>query len=292
MDGPMTANRETGATMEHAMHYLPDPAGARRMDTAELRDRFLVGGLFQPGRVTLRFVEMDRVVLGGAVPLDAPLALEAPPAMAASSFAERREVGILNVGGAGSVTVDGARYPMAFRDGLYVGRGSVEVAFASDDAGAPARFYLVSYPAHAAHPTAHVPHGAAQAAELGTAAQANRRVLRRYFHPEGVPTAQLVMGVTEMHEGSVWNTMPAHTHARRSEVYLYFGLPADAVVLHLMGEPGETRHLVVRDGEAALSPGWSVHSGCGTRSYAFCWAMGGENQAFADMQGVPMDALR
>jgi 4-deoxy-L-threo-5-hexosulose-uronate ketol-isomerase len=278
--------------MTDRMHYLPSPEAARRMDTAELRDRFLVDGLFQPGRVTLRFVDLDRGVLGGAVPTDEPLRLEVPGAMAAEFFTERREVGVLNVGGPGAVTVDGERHVMGARDGLYVGRGSREVAFESDDAAAPARFYLVSYPAHASYPITHVAHADAEATELGSAAQANRRVLRKYFHPGGVATAQLVMGVTELQEGSVWNTMPAHTHARRTEVYLYFGLPDDAVVFHLLGEPGETRHLVVRDGQVALSPGWSIHSGCGTASYSFCWAMGGENQAFADMQHVAMGDLR
>ncbi|HEX2205070.1 MAG TPA: 5-dehydro-4-deoxy-D-glucuronate isomerase [Longimicrobium sp.] len=275
-----------------AMHYLPSPAETRRMDTAELRERFLLDDLFQAGRVTLRFVDLDRVVVGAAVPLDRPLRLEAPPEMAAEAFTERRELGVLNVGGGGSVTVDGERHGMAFRDGLYVGRGLREVTFESDDPAETARFYLVSYPAHAEHPTTHVSHADAEATELGSVATANRRVLRKYFHPGGVRTAQLVMGVTELHEGSVWNTMPAHTHARRTEVYLYFRVPADAVVVHLMGEPDQTRHLVVRDGQVALSPGWSIHSGCGTAAYSFCWAMGGENQVFADMQGVAMDALR
>ncbi|HEX2209747.1 MAG TPA: 5-dehydro-4-deoxy-D-glucuronate isomerase [Longimicrobium sp.] len=274
------------------MHYLPGPNETRRMETTELRERFLLGGLFVPGEVTIRFVDLDRVVVGGAVPTDAPLRLEAPLEMASEYFTERREVGVLNVGGAGSVTVDGERHAMAFRDGLYVGRGSRDVEFASDDAANPARFYIVSYPAHAAYPTTHVAESQAEATELGTVAQANRRILRKYFHPAGVRTAQLVMGVTELQEGSVWNTMPAHTHARRTEVYLYFGVPRDAVVVHLMGEPGQTRHLVVRNEEVALSPGWSIHSGCGTAAYTFCWAMGGENQVFADMQGVAMDALR
>ena len=274
------------------MHYLPGPVEARQMDTAELRDRFLVGGLFVPGEVTLRFVDLDRAVVGGAVPVERTLTLEAPAEMAAEFFTERREVGVLNVGGAGSVAVDGERHAMAFRDGLYVGRGSREVSFASDDAANPARFYIVSYPAHAAHPTTHVAHADAEATELGTAESANRRILRKYFHPGGVRTAQLVMGVTELQEGSVWNTMPAHTHARRTEVYLYFAVPRDAVVVHLMGEPDQTRHLVVRNEEVALSPGWSIHSGCGTAASSFCWAMGGENQVFADMQGVAMDALR
>ena len=274
------------------MHYLPGPTETRRMDTAELRDRFLLGGIFQPGEVTLRFVDLDRVVIGGAVPADGPLRLEAPPEMAADSFTERREVGVLNVGGAGAVTVGGERIELGMRDALYVGRGSGDLAFESADAGDPARFYLVSYPAHASHPTTRVAHADAHATELGSVEQANRRVLRKYFHPDGVRTAQLVMGVTELMPGSVWNTMPAHTHARRTEVYLYFAVPEDAVVFHMMGEPDRTRHLVMRDGQVALSPGWSIHSGVGTQAYAFCWAMGGENQAFADMQGVAMEDLR
>ncbi|HEU0300626.1 MAG TPA: 5-dehydro-4-deoxy-D-glucuronate isomerase [Longimicrobium sp.] len=274
------------------MHYLPSPDAARRMDTAELRDRFLLGGLFRAGELTLRFVDLDRVVVGAAVPGDVPLTLDAPPEMASEFFCERREVGVLNVGGAGSVTVDGERHALASRDGLYVGRGSRRVSFASVDAANPARFYLVSYPAHAAHPTTRVAHADAEATELGTAAQANRRILRKYFHPGGVRTAQLVMGVTELREGSVWNTMPAHTHARRTEVYLYFAVPPDTVVVHLLGEPDQTRHLVVRNEEVALSPGWSIHAGCGTAAYSFCWAMGGENQVFADMQGVAMGDLR
>lgn len=274
------------------MHYLPSPEQTRRMDTAELRDRFLVPDLFAPGQVTLRFIDLDRVVLGGVVPTAEPLTLRAPEAMAAEFFAERREIGLLNVGAPGRVTVDGTEYAMANRDGLYVGRGARDVRFASDDPAVPACFYLVSYPAHAAYPTAHVSRDAVEVAELGTAEQANRRRLYRYFHPDGVPTAQLVMGITELLEGSVWNTMPAHTHTRRTEVYLYFDVPQDAVVFHLLGEPQETRHLVVRDAQVALSPAWSVHSGCGTRNYTFCWAMGGENQVFSDMQGVAMQDLR
>jgi 4-deoxy-L-threo-5-hexosulose-uronate ketol-isomerase len=274
------------------MHYLPGPIETRGFDTPALREAFLVDDLFAPGHVATRFIDLDRVMLGGAVPLDEPLRLGAPPEMAADSFTERREVGVLNVGGAGAVIVGGERYALGMRDALYVGRGSGDLAFESVGAVDPARFYLVSYPAHASYPTTYVAHADADVTELGTAEQANRRVLRKYFHPDGVQTAQLVMGVTELLPGSVWNTMPAHTHARRTEVYLYFAVPDDAVVFHLMGEPDRTRHLVMRDGQVALSPGWSIHSGCGTRAYSFCWAMGGENQAFADMQGVGMGELR
>jgi 4-deoxy-L-threo-5-hexosulose-uronate ketol-isomerase len=275
-----------------AMHYLPGPDAVRRMSTEELRERFLVQGLFQPGAATLRAIDLDRAVVGGVVPLDTPIPLEAPAAMAAEYFAERREIGVLNIGGAGRVVVDGETYRMERRDGLYIGRGSRDIRFESDTLAEPARYYLVSYPAHAAHPTAHLAAARADAAELGDTATANRRRLSKYFHPGGVKTAQLVMGITEIEPGSVWNTMPAHTHARRTEVYLYFDVPADAAVFHFMGDPRETRHLLVHDAEAVLSPGWSIHAGCGTTSYTFCWAMGGENQDFADMQGVAIGDLR
>jgi len=275
-----------------SMHYLPSPAETRRMSTDELRTAFLVQGLFRPGELTIRCCDLDRVALGGVVPARTPVALPNPPELAADFFLERRELGVVNVGGPGSIHVDGAVHGMANRDGLYVGRGARRVEFSSDDPARPARFYLVSYPAHATYPTAHVAPAQAQAAELGTQDGANRRRLRRYFHPEGVRTAQLVMGVTDLEPGSVWNTMPPHTHARRTEVYLYFDVPADGVVVHLMGEPAETRHLIVRDGEAVLSPGWSIHAGVGTSRYGFCWAMGGENQAFADMQAVAPEGLR
>ncbi len=274
------------------MHYLPHAAATSGMTTDELRAHFLVTGLFHPGAVTLRPVDLDRVVLGGAVPLAEPLALPTVEYLRADYFCERRELGVLNTGGAGTVTVDGAAYPLAAHDVLYVGRGSRDVTFASDDAAEPARFYLVSYPAHAAHPTTRVTPAEADVLELGSAETANARRVRRYVHAGGARSAQLVMGVTTLAPGSVWNTMPAHTHQRRSEVYLYFGLPADALVLHLMGEPAETRTLVARDGDVALSPGWSVHAGCGTRAYSFCWAMGGENQDYADMQVVAMEELR
>ena len=274
------------------MHYLASPAETSRMTTEELRSHFLVRELFVPGRVTLRFIDLDRVVIGGIVPTDGALRLDAPPAMAAEFFSERREAGILNVGGAGRVIVDGSAFAAANRDCVYVGRGSREVTFESDDAAHPARFYLVSYPAHAGFPTAHIARDAADVTELGTAERANRRRLYKYIHPGGIRSAQLVMGMTELLEGNVWNTMPPHTHERRTEVYLYFDLPADSTVFHMMGRPEETRHLVVRDGEVILSPGWSVHAGCGTTSYTFCWAMGGENQVFADMQMVEMQALR
>ena len=273
------------------MHYLPDAERTKHLTTEELRAGFLVQGLFAPGAVTLRHIDLDRLVLGGAVPLASPLALDAPPSLRAEYFCERRELGVLNVGGRGTVVVDGTRYAMEYRDVLYVGRGSRDVQFESDDVARAARFYLVSYPAHATYPTAQAPHAAAEVTELGSAERANQRKIGKYIHAGGVKSAQLVMGVTELMPGNVWNTMPSHTHHRRTEIYLYFGLPDDAVVVHLMGAPDETRHLVVRNEEVALSPAWSIHSGCGTSSYTFCWAMGGENQDYTDMQPVDVGEL-
>jgi 4-deoxy-L-threo-5-hexosulose-uronate ketol-isomerase len=274
------------------MRYLPTPDDAARLTPEELRTHFLVSGLFVPGETRFEMIDLDRVTLGGVVPLGEPIALVAPEVFAASSFTERRELGILNIGGAGTVTVDGEAHPTAKLDMIYVGRGAHEVALASSDLSMPARYFLVSYPSHAEHPTARIAASDADASELGTQEKANRRRLARYIHPGGVRSAQLVMGVTALHPGSVWNTMPPHTHVRRTEVYLYFDVPADAVVFHMMGTPDATQHLVVRDGDVVLSPSWSIHSGCGTTNYTFCWAMGGENQEFADMQGFDMTTLR
>ncbi|MDB4891304.1 MAG: KduI/IolB isomerase [Gemmatimonadetes bacterium] len=274
------------------MHFLPDVARTKTMSTDELRSSFLVQGLFREGEINLRRIDLDRVVLGGAVPTDAALTLGAPADLLAEYFCERRELGVLNIGASGKVTVDGVAHSLGKKDLVYVGRGSREVTFESDDARQPARFYLVSYPAHATHPTSRVSAGDVQSGELGSMEQANRRRIARYIHAGGIQSAQLVMGATTLEPGSVWNTMPAHTHDRRTEVYLYFDIPAGAVVFHQLGEPSETRHLIVRDGEVALSPGWSIHAGCGTASYAFCWAMGGENQDYADMQPVDVQSLR
>ncbi|CAN5918508.1 5-dehydro-4-deoxy-D-glucuronate isomerase [soil metagenome] len=275
-----------------SMHTVPDAVRAGRMTTDELRASFLVQGLFVPGAVTLRRIDLDRLVLGGAVPTDTALTLAAPADLLATFFCERRELGVLNIGGSGTVAVDGTAYALDNRDLVYVSRGSRHVVFSSDEAANPARFYLVSYPAHANHPTTLVKATSVQSGELGSMEQANRRRVSRYVHSAGVQSAQLVMGMTALEPGSVWNTMPAHTHDRRTEIYLYFDVPENAVVFHQMGEPTETRHLIVRDGEAALSPGWSIHAGCGTSSYAFCWAMGGENQDYADMQVVDATSLR
>lgn len=271
-----------------ALHTLPDAERTKRLTTDEIRSHFLVDDLFQDDAVTFRFADLDRVVLAGAVPTNGVLELGVPDELAADSFCERREVGVLNIGGAGTVTVGDESYDLGNRDLLYVGRGSGAISFASADGGSPARFYVVSYPAHGEHPTTLIRKADAELEELGSEEQANRRDLFKYVRPGGVESAQLVMGITEIEKGSVWNTMPAHTHARRTEVYLYFDVPEGDVVFHMMGEPQQVRTVVVRDGEAILSPGWSIHAGAGTRAYTFCWAMGGENQDFGDMQFVDM----
>jgi 4-deoxy-L-threo-5-hexosulose-uronate ketol-isomerase len=274
------------------MRYLPTPEQTMRLTPDELRMHFLVTGLFMPGEARFEMVDLDRLTLGGVMPLEKPIPLVAPEEFAAASFTERRELGILDIGGAGSVEVDGAVHQLGKRDILYVGRGAHDITFSSASAADPARFYLVSYPSHAEHPTVRIGAADAEAVELGSQDRANRRRLARSIHLGGARSSQLVMGVTSLHEGSVWNTMPPHTHVRRTEIYLYFDLPADGVVFHLLGTPDATQHIVVRDGEVALSPSWSIHSGCGTTSYTFCWAMGGENQEFADMQGFDMSLLR
>jgi 4-deoxy-L-threo-5-hexosulose-uronate ketol-isomerase len=212
--------------------------------------------------------------------------------MRAAFFCERREAGILNIGGPGEIEVDGTIYPLANKDCLYLGRGSRKVVFSNADPRTPAAFYLVSYPAHAAHPTRLMRHQEATAVELGTTNDANRRTIYKYIHLEGIPSCQLVMGFTRLQEGAVWNTMPPHTHTRRSEVYMYFDLPENRRVMHFMGRPQETRHLIVGDRQAVISPSWSIHCGCGTGAYSFCWAMGGENQVFEDMDPATIVSLR
>ncbi len=268
--------------------HAGDVRGYRRMTTEELRSSFLIQGLFLSGSVEMVYTDVDRAVVAGIVPLKAPLTLDAGRELASAFFLERREAGVLNLGGAGKVVVDGVSYSMLPRECLYLGRGCREVVFTSDSADAPAAFYLVSYPAHATYPTTHAPLAMANHVELGTAAQANRRTIHQYIRPGRIASCQLVMGFTELHEGSVWNTFPPHTHDRRTEVYCYFGLPPGGTVLHLLGAPEETRHVVMREREVVLSPPWSIHSGVGSAAYGFVWAMGGENQVFEDMDAVDM----
>jgi 4-deoxy-L-threo-5-hexosulose-uronate ketol-isomerase len=268
------------------------PAEARRFGTDELRRNFLLDGLFAPGAVGMTYSHVDRVVVGGAVPTQEALPLLSSKPIGADPFLARRELGIVNIGGDGAVEADGAAFAMASRDCLYVAMGTASLSFASADPRRPARFYFVSYPAHARHATVKIAEADANRIDLGEPSQANVRTLRQYIHPDICRSCQLVMGVTTLEDGSTWNTMPCHTHDRRSEVYLYFDMQPSTRVFHFMGEPDETRHLVVANEEAVLSPGWSIHCGAGTASYSFVWAMGGDNQDFADMDMVAMETLR
>ncbi len=286
--------RPSGFPPPPFMDHIPSSSvySYPRMTTEEVRRSFLAGGLFVPGEVVLRHWETDRAVFGGAVPTAAPLSIGCPRELAATCFCDRRELGVINIGGPGAVRVDSLSYATGRLDCLYVGRGAKDISFSSLDAARPAQFYLLSYPAHTAFPTTLVPFNQANGVALGSPAAANARVLHRIIHPAGIKSCQLVMGYTLLQQGSVWNTMPPHTHMRRSEVYLYFDVPADAVVFHFLGQPRETRHIVVSDREVALSPPWSIHSAAGTSNYGFIWGMGGENQEFADMDQVPTNALR
>src|SRR6185436_9278756 len=269
-----------------------DPVRFEGMSTAEIRETFLVDTLFAEDRISMVYSDADRAIVGSAVPATRTLTLESAPELRAGTFCERRELGVLNIGGPGTVTVDGVEHPLAGRDGLYAGRGSKAITFASDSAEAPARYYLLSFPAHAAHPTVRIRQSEAEAVRLGSSETANQRTLYKLIHPGGARSCQLVMGFTVLEPGSVWNTMPPHTHERRMEVYLYFDLPADGRVFHFMGRPEATRHLVVADGQAVISPSWSIHCGAGTGAYSFCWGMGGENQAFDDMDPVALGRLK
>jgi 4-deoxy-L-threo-5-hexosulose-uronate ketol-isomerase len=273
------------------MPYVPNPEGLARMGTAAIRDGFLLDSLFERDRITLYHSEIDRATVGGAVPGSGPLELQAPSEFRAEYFAQRRELGIFNIGGPGNVCVGGARYRLATRDAIYIGRGSRDVCFESENGNAPALYYFVSYPAHSACESRMVRESEAEATVLGSMAQANRRTIRKYISLPTVTTSQLTMGLTILEEGSVWNTMPAHRHSRRSEIYFYFDMPDDDIVIHCLGEPTETRHILVRNRQAVIAPGWSLHFGVGTRRYSFIWAMGGENRDYSDMDAIPMQEL-
>ena len=279
--------------MDH--RYATNPQQLSTFDTAELRAQFLVENLFLPGKITACYTHHDRVVLGGAAPAGEPLPLTTFEELRAEFFLANRELGIVNVGGTGTVTADGDTYTLPNGACLYVGRGTRDVVFSGvpDDQHTPGpQFYFFSAPAHTSYPIQLVLKGQGNALELGDQLTSNRRTLNQYIHPNGIRSCQIMMGVTELHPGSMWNTMPAHTHNRRTECYLYFDIPGDARVIHLLGEPTETRHLVVADRQAVISPSWSIHSGVGTAAYSFVWAMAGENQSFDDMDAAPVVALR
>ncbi|WP_260737964.1 5-dehydro-4-deoxy-D-glucuronate isomerase [Tunturiibacter lichenicola] len=274
------------------LYQMADAVRYGLMNTEELRETFLLEGMFEPGEIEFAYVDLDRTVIGSAVPETEALTLEAEPELRAEYFLERRELGVLNVGGAGSVVVDGKSFGLEKLDCLYVGRGNRAVSFSSKKASDPAYFYLLSYPAHAEYPTAMVKFSDLQGVHLGTAETCNKRTIYKAIYKDGIKSCQLVMGFTLLESGSNWNTMPPHTHMRRSEVYFYFDVDPAHRILHLMGPPDATSHLVVADKEVVVSPGWSIHAGVGTKNYAFCWGMGGENQAYDDMDPVTIADLR
>lgn len=272
--------------------YATNPDQIPLMTQEELRETYLIEDVFVPGEIVLTYTHHDRIVLGGAVPAGAELALTGYPEIRSDYFLEHREVGIINVGDTGTVTADGEAYELIKGACLYLGRGIKDVAFRDAEGSQGAQFYLFSAPAHTPYPAALVRPGEGTVRELGDQVTSNRRSLNQYIHENGIKSCQIVMGVTTLHEGSMWNTMPAHTHDRRTECYLYFDVPQDARVIHLMGEREETRHIIVGDRQAVISPSWSLHSGVGTAAYSFIWAMAGENQAFDDMDAAPITQLR
>ncbi|MDO1585243.1 5-dehydro-4-deoxy-D-glucuronate isomerase [Rhizobium oryzicola] len=282
----MTTKIET----RHAVHYTQSEA----MTGAELRENFMIERLFATGELNAAYTHYDRMLIAGAMPGAAALSVgeELAKLVGAEFLLERRELGLINIGGPGRVIADGTTYEVGFQDGLYLGMGTREIRFESVDAAAPAKFYINSVPAHATFPSRIITKTDAIENNLGDQLTCNKRKLYQYIHPKVLPTCQLLMGLTRLEPGSVWNTMPAHLHDRRMEAYIYFEIPEDAFVVHLMGRPQATGHLIVRSEQAVLSPPWSIHCGSGTSSYAFIWSMAGDNQSFTDMDFVPMKDLK
>ncbi len=274
------------------IRFQNSPAETKQMSTQQLRENFLVDGLMQPGKINLVYSHYDRMIVGGVVPGTASIELPNHPELRATHFLERREMGIINVGGKGTVMAGGNLYELSKLDALYLGKGTSSVSFVSNDPNEPAVFYLLSAPAHAVYPVVKYSKEQASPSQLGSAATANNRTIYKYIHADGIQSCQLVMGLTVLAEGSVWNTMPAHTHTRRMEVYFYFDVAPEHRVMHFMGEPTETRHLVIANHEAVISAPWSIHSGCGTANYGFIWGMAGENMNYTDMDPAPASELK
>jgi len=272
--------------------YSYHPEDFKKYDTEKIRKEFLVEKVMDPGNIRLVHSSIERFITGGAVPLDEGLKLESVDALKASNFCDRREVGVINVGGSGSISVDGTEYKMNFKEALYVGKGSKEVIFKSDNPKSPARYYINSAPAHKEYPVKHVTLKDANVLHLGSLDSSNERNVNQLIVNGIVETCQLQMGLTELKQGSIWNTMPPHLHSRRNEVYFYFNLPEDQAICHFMGQPNETRHIWMHNEQAVISPTWSIHSAAGTSNYNFIWGMAGENLDYTDMDGVIPADLR
>ena len=262
------------------------------LDSEGLRRHYLLTDLFVPDDIRLNYSHVERLIIGGATPVSRALTLETVREVGANPFLARRELGVINIGGPGRITVDGRTHTMKPRDGLYVAMGSANVVFESENAAEPAKFYLVSAPAHARFDTVRIPVDEAKPTRLGSQETSNERTIYQYVHPDICRSSQLLMGLTALERGSIWNTMPCHLHDRRSEVYFYFDMKPEDRVFHFMGQPSETRHIVVANEQAVISPPWSIHMGAGTSRYAFIWAMAGDNQDYKDMDMVPTTALR
>ncbi len=278
--------------MDLDIRYASHPDDVKHYDTERLRKHFLIASLFAADQVQMTYSHVDRIVVGGIMPAVQSLGLEAGKAMGVDFFFERREAGVINVGGKGSITVDGERFELDKRDGLYIGMGVKEIRFASAAAAEPARFYFNSAPAHRPYPNVKIEIARANPLKLGEDETCNKRTIYQYVHPAVCQSCQLVMGLTILEPGSLWNTMPCHTHERRMEVYFYFDMDADSRVIHLMGQAEETRHIVVANEQAVISPSWSIHAGAGTSHYTFIWGMAGENQAFDDMDHLSPAGLK
>lgn len=274
------------------IRYANHPNDSKKYDTTELREHYLKEEIFVADKINLTYSHVDRIIFGGAMPVKETLALSAGKEMGVEFFLQRREMGIINIGEAGVVILDGVEYEMKKHDGMYIGMGVKEVAFKSVDGTNPAKFYINSVPAHKEYPTVKINIEDARPVTLGDQANLNKRTIYQYVHPNVCQSCQLLMGMTMLEPNNVWNTMPCHTHERRMEVYFYFDMAEDTRVIHLMGEPQETRHLVVSNEQALISPSWSIHSGVGTSNYTFIWGMCGENQTFDDMDHVKMSDLR
>jgi 4-deoxy-L-threo-5-hexosulose-uronate ketol-isomerase len=263
-----------------------------QMNTASLRENFLIDTIFENDKINWVYSHYDRMMIGSAVPVSRPLVLETFESLKANYFLERREIGIINIGGNGTVSADGTEIEISKLGCVYIGKGTKEVTFSSHDAANPAAYYLLSSPAHHTYPTRLFTKEEATPATIGSMETSNHRTIYKYIHLDGIQSCQLVMGLTVLQTGSVWNTMPSHVHDRRMEAYLYFDVPANQRIMHFMGEPSETRHLVVADRQAIISPPWSIHSGCGTSNYSFIWGMAGENKDYTDMDPVVISELR